>query len=175
MLNIYLTNLGKYNEGELIGEWVELPCDDFESVFERIGISDEPDENGRYYEEYFITDYETDVNGLKVGEYDNLDDLNELAEAIEEDLEKAEALIYFGYSEADEIREHIDDIIYITSCKAWENSDYEIGYYYAETMGCLEIPDYLKNYFDYEAYGRDIRIEGSFYETESGDIYEMIA
>lgn len=25
MMNIYLTNLGKYNEGYLIGEWVELP------------------------------------------------------------------------------------------------------------------------------------------------------
>lgn len=25
MMNIYLTNLGKYNEGQLIGEWVELP------------------------------------------------------------------------------------------------------------------------------------------------------
>lgn len=25
MMNIYLTNLGKYNEGELVGEWVQLP------------------------------------------------------------------------------------------------------------------------------------------------------
>lgn len=48
MLRIYLTNLGKYNEGQLIGEWVELPCTDeeLEAVKERIGISDEPDENG---------------------------------------------------------------------------------------------------------------------------------
>ena len=43
MLRIYLTNLGKYNEGQLIGEWVELPCTDeeLEAVKERIGISDE--------------------------------------------------------------------------------------------------------------------------------------
>ena len=25
MMNVFVTNLGKYNEGELIGEWVELP------------------------------------------------------------------------------------------------------------------------------------------------------
>lgn len=25
MMKIYLTNLGKYNEGQLVGEWVELP------------------------------------------------------------------------------------------------------------------------------------------------------
>lgn len=24
-MKIYLTNLGKYNEGQLVGEWVELP------------------------------------------------------------------------------------------------------------------------------------------------------
>ena len=30
MLRIFLTNLGRYNEGRLIGEWVELPCTDNE-------------------------------------------------------------------------------------------------------------------------------------------------
>ena len=50
-MKIYLTNLGKYNEGELVGEWVELPAsqEELEKVFERIGINEE-------YEEYFITD-----------------------------------------------------------------------------------------------------------------------
>ena len=49
----FLTNLGKYNEGDLVGEWVDLPIDEdeLEDVFKRIGISDEPDENGVYYEE----------------------------------------------------------------------------------------------------------------------------
>lgn len=28
MLKIYIANLGKYNEGELVGKWVELPCED---------------------------------------------------------------------------------------------------------------------------------------------------
>ena len=43
MMNIYLTNLGKYNEGELVGEWVKLPVSDEElqKVFERIGINEE--------------------------------------------------------------------------------------------------------------------------------------
>ena len=85
MLRIFLTNLGKYNEGQLIGEWVGLPCtnDELEAVKERIGISDKPDENGNYYEEWFITDYESDIQGVKVGEYDDLDELNELAEELD--------------------------------------------------------------------------------------------
>ena len=63
MLNIYLTNLGKYNEGELLGEWVELPITEEElyNVFDRIKICHDDieycDECGNPYEEYFITDY----------------------------------------------------------------------------------------------------------------------
>ncbi|WP_413788539.1 antirestriction protein ArdA, partial [Providencia stuartii] len=25
MISVFITNLGKYNEGELVGEWLELP------------------------------------------------------------------------------------------------------------------------------------------------------
>lgn len=82
MFRIFLTNLGKYNEGELVGEWVDLPCEDFDAVLKRIGVSDQPDEQGRYYEEFFITDYESDY-GVKVHEYENLDHLNEVAELLE--------------------------------------------------------------------------------------------
>ena len=78
MLKIYLTNLGKYNEGYLIGEWVELPVSDeeLEKVLERIEI-------GGMYEETFITDYETDVDGVEVHEFDSIEELNELAETLE--------------------------------------------------------------------------------------------
>ena len=49
----FVTNLGKYNEGELVGEWVEFPItnEEMQEVFKRIGI-------GGRYEEWFITDYE---------------------------------------------------------------------------------------------------------------------
>lgn len=38
-LKVFLTNLGKYNEGELVGKWLELPATDeeIEEVKERIG------------------------------------------------------------------------------------------------------------------------------------------
>ena len=73
MMNIFITNLGKYNEGELIGEWATLPISEKElqELFERIGINEE-------YEEYFITDYECDF--YEVGEYENIKTLNEIAE-----------------------------------------------------------------------------------------------
>ena len=36
----FITNLGKYNEGALVGEWVKFPttAEELKKVFERIGI-----------------------------------------------------------------------------------------------------------------------------------------
>lgn len=73
MIRIALTNLKKYNEGELIYEWVELPCDDFEEVLMLIGNP----------EEYFISDYECEIPHIMIHEYENLEELNELAEQLE--------------------------------------------------------------------------------------------
>lgn len=82
----YITNLGKYNEGELLGEWVSFPIteEELKKVFERIGIEPgAPDGYDGHYEEWFITDYDCYVPGLmeaaQLGEYENLDELNYLA------------------------------------------------------------------------------------------------
>ncbi len=65
----YVTNLGKYNEGALVGEWVKFPTtpEEMQEVFKRIGINAQ-------YEEYFITDYDMDIHGLydQLGEYESL-------------------------------------------------------------------------------------------------------
>lgn len=47
----FITNLGKYSEGELVGEWIDFPISDEEldEVKARIGLNAE-------YEEYFFTD-----------------------------------------------------------------------------------------------------------------------
>ena len=72
----FITNLGKYNEGELVGEWVKFPItnDEMQEVFKRIGI-------GRRYEEWFISDYEFHIPNLYdlCGEYESLSELNYLA------------------------------------------------------------------------------------------------
>ena len=76
-MEIYLTNLGKYVEGCLVGQWVKLPIDEdkLNDILKRIGINEE-------YEEFFITDYESSFVGLRdiLGEHENIEALNELAE-----------------------------------------------------------------------------------------------
>ena len=47
----FITNLGKYNEGSLVGEWVKFPttAEELQKVFERIGIGSK-DDFGQPYE-----------------------------------------------------------------------------------------------------------------------------
>lgn len=48
-MKVYVANLGKYNEGELVGAWFTLPIDP-DDMAERIGLNNT-------YEEYAIHDY----------------------------------------------------------------------------------------------------------------------
>lgn len=177
MLRIYLTNLGKYNEGQLIGEWVDLPCTDeeLEAVKERIGISDEPDENGNYYEEWFISDYETDIQGVEVGKYDNLDELNDFAEELDDlDGNQKQAIKAFleDGSTFDEALKGVQEFNYqiYTNCETMEDVAMEL----VKECGMLEhVPENIAQYFDYEAFGRDLDLEGKYYNID-GDMIELL-
>ena len=51
------------------------------------------------------------------------------------------------------------------------NSMEDVAYQYADETGLLNsIPDDLRCYFDFEAFGRDMDINGHFIETDSGYI-----
>ena len=172
----FITNLGKYNEGDLVGEWVKFPTtpEEMQKVFERIGIG-QKDDFGQPYEEWFITDYDCYVDGLydKLGEYESLDELNYLASKLDE-MSQGE---YEQFQAAMEIGDHsgsLQEIINLT-----ENLDcYDIypdihdhddlGRYYIEELDAMQVPEHLRNYIDYEAYGRDIALEEGGEFTDLG-------
>ena len=179
----FITNLGKYNEGELVGEWVKFPttAEEMKEVFKRIGIG-QKDDFGQPYEEWFITDYDCYVDGLysKLGEYENLDELNYLASKLDEMSESEYAQFQAGMEMGDHCGS-LQEIINLT-----ENLDcYEVyphiedyddlGRYYIEELEVMQVPEHLQNYIDYEAYGRDVAMDenGSFtdqgYVRDTGD------
>lgn len=86
MLSAAVTNLGKYIEGSLVFEFVDLPVSEgeWEAALAKIGIG-EVDEYGNEYEEWFITDWDDDsgVVGKLLGEYPTLEKMNEAGELIE--------------------------------------------------------------------------------------------
>ena len=61
LFEAYVTNLGKYNEGELVGEYLKFPTtpEEVQALLKRIGVG------GVRYEEIFITDF----NALLQPEY----------------------------------------------------------------------------------------------------------
>ena len=179
----FITNLGKYNEGELVGEWVKFPttAEEMKEVFKRIGIG-QRDDFGQPYEEWFITDYDCYVDGLysKLGEYENLDELNYLASKLDEMSESEYAQFQAGMEMGDHCGS-LQEIINLTEnldCyEVYPNiEDYDdLGRYYIEELEVMQVPEHLQNYIDYEAYGRDVAMDenGSFtdqgYVRDTGD------
>ena len=177
----YITNLGKYAEGQLVGETLKFPATtEVQSLLKSIGV------DGVRYEEIFITDFDGDVLGLydHLGEYENIDELNHLACVISEldqgDLEKFEAVIDRG-----EYTSSVKGLINLAqNLDCFEfypgvTDDETLGRIYVEDMELLDVPDNVLPYFDFEAYGRDMRINegGHFaptgYLTRSGDFKEV--
>ena len=171
-ISIYITNLGKYNEGYLMGEWVKLPvpADKLDEVLERIGIDGE-------YEEYFITDYEASFANLNLSEYTSIEALNEFAERLDEmeswEVEKLAAVLEYetvsSITDIMDIIDHLDDFDILADVE----DDEGLGRYYAEEFCTLEaVPDHLRSYFDYEAYGRDIHLESGGCYTSYGYVVD---
>ena len=168
-MKIFLTNLGKYTEGYLIGKWVKLPIseDRLDEVLDEIGINE-------YYEEYFITDCENDIIGLSdvISEYSSVVTLNELAQRLEmlsdADTDKLGAVLEYeacrSVSEVLELLDELDDFDLLADV----NDDEELGYYYAEEYCSIDIPEHVQPYFNFETYGRDIRLESSCLYTSYG-------
>lgn len=78
-MRIYIANLGAYNNGELKGDWFDLPVD-MEEVNETIFEPHELDENGQPMGDFAIHDYELP---FEISEYESIDTLNRIAEELE--------------------------------------------------------------------------------------------
>lgn len=158
MLNIFVNTWGNYNEnGADGGQWITLPMDadeleeTLENIAEQMG-DDDP--------EWAIHDYEwtTAWEGRCINEHENIADINEYVQALD-DLDEWEQKVYCAavecwgtdYVEPDDVNDYIlmEDV----------QTDYDLGYYWAEESGCYTLEGPLANYFDYEAFGRDIRFE----------------
>lgn len=169
--SIYLTNLGKYTEGELIGQWLNVPCtnDEFKQALLNIGV------DGVRYEEYFITDYEY-LQGIS--EYSNIEEVNKIAQfssiiesKISEDLsekdknyirtellENVSHLLQYEKLEVDEVIEKLDRYqIFTMSESGHINALQEFGYYLLEELNFYDytsLNDEIVIFLDIEKIGR---------------------
>ena len=176
MFRVFLTNLGRYNEGYLVGEWVDLPIgnDEYTEVCKRIGID-------AMHEEMFVTDYDCDdsrICGLfsYLGEFENVSLLNWLAGELSA-LASWQIDVYAG---ALALGDHTGDVYGLIALAqgldsymllGGVNDDDDLGRYYVDEC-CVDLQSMgpLANYIDYDSYGRDVRFEEGGVYTDAGYI-----
>ena len=173
-MKIALTNLGKYNEGRLVYTWLDLPFteEEFENAKSKIGINER-------YEEYFISDTEVEKGEYpgKIGEYTDLDDLNENVKKYESysesDKQVIRALCNTIGCDVDEAMDMVNDgkisYVYTDGYESLSSEEEKAAYAYIDQVyGSVSLLDRktLEEYFDFESYGRDLLMNGGDYDSD---------
>ena len=166
-----MTNLGKYNEGVLAYERVTFPTDaeTVQAALKKIGI------DGIRYEEIFIADYDGSMPQLykHLGEYENIDELNHLACVLSE-LDEGGLKMFEAVMDSGEYTSSVKDLINLAQNLDSYNfypdihSEEALGRMYLLEVDSSQVPEHLIDYIDYEAYGRDVRINESGHFAPGG-------
>ena len=104
-IRIALTNLGKYNEGELTYAWLSLPATDEEIAESLKEINVAPSTE---YDEHFISEYEAPFS---IGEYESITKLNEVAkQLVDVETPEKHGLASYKYYDAGEVITFADSL-----------------------------------------------------------------
>ncbi len=174
ILEAYISNRGKYVEGDPTGEWVKFPTtyEEMNEVFRRIGM------DGIYYTEIHITEYNSAIPGLArcLSDMEHLDDLNYLAKLLEtqdeaERTKFAAAVVHGEYT--GNIRDLINLAQNLDCYERYPNvlTEEQYGYFLIEELKTIDLPREAWDYFDFESYGSDTAINQGGRFTEQGYIY----
>jgi len=169
MLKIYITDLAAYNSGHLIGKFITLPMEEKE-------LETSIKEILKYGDEYFITDYEfEDVELFRVEEYSSPYELNRKMALIEESIEpyqykSVKVLLENGLATSlEDAISKIDEIIVYPDSTMTSIAEQYIDEY-TDLNGYHPL---IVHHIDYEGIGRDLELEGSFFQDGS-DYFEWI-
>ena len=164
--SVFVENGMDYRNGGMVGEWFNLPMTEEELVeaFAKIGVKYSEDDC-ILNRDYVITDYENDVN-YEVGDYEPIGLLNDLASRLE-DVQCMEWLTAY----MDETGESLDEAIDCYEDNSVWYGDMTLEEVAEELVEDTEnLSEFARRYFDYEAYARDLRIDG-YVEYDGGVLY----
>lgn len=163
-LNALMTNQEKYREGEVAGIRIEFPTtrEAMQEALKKIGV------DGIRCREVFLTEHDSNLSGFChcINQSDPVDELNYLccllSDMTDTELATFQAVVEYGAhngSAADLINLALNVEAY--DFYAGVDNDEELGRIYADDMGNIDISEEVRPYFDFEAYGRDERINDS--------------
>ena len=173
-MRVYITDLAAYNQAFLIGKWVSLPMKEDElsqTIKEILNWGEEACSDESIHEEYFLTDWEGE-EFFHVGEYTNVFKLNEEIVRFDElnlDDSSKKCVNFLMenniVSNLNEALEKYDDVL------IYEDMSFlDLAYRVVEEQYNLdELPQFVANYFDYDALARDLELDQ--YTAINGDIF----
>ena len=177
MLKVYLTDLSAYNNGYLVGKWINLPLSDetLHMAINEVLCEGETAVGDEDHEEWFITDYEwDDLEFCEVDEYENIFELNsnmELLSGLDCDKLKSVAfLLNEGITiDIEDAIQRSEDVT-IHNNQDMEDVAYEL---LEECYGVPSLPSIVANNIDYERVARDLEYDGTYWEI-GDDVFEYI-
>lgn len=160
-ITAWLTNWDQYREGTRRSVQVQFPTsrEEMRKALKAIGV------DGIRYQQAILTEFDSNLSGFHhcLTRCDAVDEVNYLARLLSElsdsELETFQAVVEYG--------EHslgaADLIDLALNLDHYElhpgvGTDEELGRIYVDDLEMLDVPENLRNYFDYEAYGRDVRL-----------------
>ena len=172
IFEVWIGNLGKYNEGDLTGEWLSLPCsqEELDSLYKKIGINE-------VYPETYIGDYNLppEVDYLKdyCSDFVRVEDLNMIAALIEQYKPNADVMQACMANNTNLTFTEIGNMIVQADEIAFHDYDFQ-GMQYAHNMTNEEKYAYtvteqsglyqklteldIEHYVDFDELGRDFAI-----------------
>ncbi|HHT9690317.1 TPA: antirestriction protein ArdA [Legionella pneumophila] len=147
---IYVACLASYNSGYLHGKWIDANqsedaiMEEIQAMLDDSPVSDPGD--------WAIHDYQG-FGDIQIHEFDSISTITEYAEFITEHEELGQALIAEYGLEAAKVM--IEDQYH--GCY---DSEVDFAYHLIDDCYGEKLPDNLMRYFDYEAFARDLFIDG---------------
>lgn len=158
---IYVACLASYNSGLLYGQWITVE-QDVDDIYDQIStmLTESPMEHA---EDWAIHDYEG-FGKITLSEFEDLNTIVEYAKFIIEHEELGQALIAeYGLSEAQMMMEdHYHGAF---------SSEVDFAQFVLEEYHGNPIPDNWLSYFDYEAFARDLFIDGYCSVEVDGNVH----
>jgi antirestriction protein len=172
---IYVADLAEYNDGRLVGKWLDLS--DYSDASELMGAIQEmldeqtaKDKSGEVHEEWAVHDFEGFPRSF-YSEYMGEKDFEKLYQIADVANDRGipidvlmEAVADFGADE-DQIEE-IADAYYGSVSTNFGNEFKDFAYEYIDSVGGFEGVSNADFYFDYDSFGSDARMDYTDEELE---------
>lgn len=160
ILTALMTNREKYQAGEVSGIRVIFPTtkEAMREALKAIGV------DGIRCREVFLTEHDSNLSGFChcINQGDSVDELNYLCRLLSDmtdtELATFQAVVEYGAHNGS-AADLINLALNVESYDFYRgvDSDKELGHIYADDMGFIQIPEEVRPYFDFAAYGRKVR------------------